>query len=121
MAATIIEDTAARNEQLSSIIADPIFAPAGETAADRATVDDATTDGATAAIQLLTRSAFTCLSRVEAVSRVSGMGVRPISNSDTFLAGIEEVAPVTKRKVRPLHFSLPKPILTHIPPVDNRF
>ena len=44
------------------------------------------------------------------------MGVQPISNSDTFLAGIEEVALVTKRKVHPLHFSLPKPTLTHIPP-----
>jgi len=100
MAAIIIGDSAARNVQLSSIIADPIFAPVGE-----ATVDKTTVDEATAAIQLLTLSAFACLSRGEAVSRVSEMGVQPVGTSDTFLDGVEEVAPVTKRKVPPFSIS----------------
>ena len=109
MAAIIIEDSDARNVQLSSIVADPIFALADEAAADGDTVDEAS-----AAIQLLTQSAYTCLSRGEAVSRVAGMGVRPVGNTDTFLDGIEEVAPVTKRKVSSIHFSLLKSLLTHI-------
>ena len=123
MATTIIEDSAARNVQLSSIVADPIFAPAKEATTDGAPSDesttseaatseatnDATTNEATAAIQLLTRSAFICLSRVEAVNRVSEMGVQPVSQSDTFLDGIEEVSPVTKRKVPPFfHLSITK-------------
>jgi len=96
MAVTIIGDSAARNVQLSSIVADSIFATA-----DEATADKASTDEATAAIQLLTQSAFSCLSRAEAMNRVSEMGVQPVGQSDTFLDGIEEVAPVTKRKVPP--------------------
>jgi DNA-directed RNA polymerase len=100
MATTIIEDSAARNVQLSSIIADPIFA---------------TPDEPSAAIQLLTQSAFDCLSRGEAVSRVSDMGVRPVGEKDTFLDGIEGVAPVTKRKVPPFPFLHPEiPIDSHL-------
>ena len=91
MATAIIEDSAARNVQLSSIVADPIFATAEE---------------ATAAIQLLTRTAFVCLSRGEAVTRISEMGVQPVGEKDAFLDGIEEVAPVRKRrKVLPLSVS----------------
>ena len=128
MATTIIEDSAARNVQLSSIVADSIFVPANEATTEGTPYDesttskattseatsDATTDEATAAIQLLTRSAFTCLSRVDAVNRVSEMGVRPISQSDAFLDGIEEVSPVTKRKVPPFSFLHPKTPLTHV-------
>lgn len=133
MATTIIEDSAARNVQLSSIVADSIFAPANEATTEGAPYDeattsesttsgattsgattDATTDEATAAIQLLTRSAFTCLSRVEAVNRVSEMGVQPVSQSDAFLDGIEEVSPVTKRKVPPISFIHPITPLTHV-------
>ena len=115
MAATIIEDSAARNVQLSSIVADPIFAPADGVAADEATVDEAT-----AAIQLLTRSAFAFLSRGEAVSRVSGMGVHPVGNTNTFLDGIGEVAPVTKRKVPPFLFLPPEILFDSYNSIDNR-
>jgi hypothetical protein len=101
MATTIIEDSAARNVQLSSIVADETFA----------SVDEATT-----AIQLLTRSAFTCLSRAEAVSRISEMGVQPVDKGDAFLDGIEEVVPVTKRKVLLFHCSISKFFLTHFSP-----
>lgn len=101
MATTIIEDSAARNVQLSSVVADSIFASPDET---------------TSAIQLLTRSAFNCLSRAEAVSRISEMGVRPVEKSDAFLDGIEEVVPVTKRKVLLFHFSILKFFLAHASP-----
>jgi hypothetical protein len=130
MAATIIEDSAARNVQLSSIVADPIFATAtdgvtneattDEATIDKTTTDEATIDEATAVIQLLTRSAFTCLSRAEAVNRVSEMGVLPVGESDAFLDGIEEVSPVTKRKVPPFSFVRPEIPLTHVT-TDNRY
>ena len=132
MATTIIEDSAARNVQLSSIVADPIFAtpkqaatdggPSYESTTSESTTNEpttsepttsepingATTDEATAAIQLLTRSAFTCLSRVDALNRVSEMGVQSVGQSDAFLDGIEEVSPVTKRKVPPFSFIHPE-------------
>ena len=133
MATTIIEDSATRNVQLSSIVADPIFAtanqattnggPSDEATTSNATtsesttseaIDGATTDEATAAIQLLTRSAFTCLSRADALNRVSEMGVQSVGQSDAFLDGIEEVSPVTKRKVPPFSFIHPKIPLTHV-------
>ena len=136
MGSTIIQDSAARNVQLSSIVSDPIFtttnqATTEEASADEATTNEATTSEATtseattngatteeaiAAIQLLTRSAFICLSRAEAINRVSEMGVQPISQSDAFLGGVEEVAPVTKRKVPPFSFVHPETPLTHVPP-----
>ena len=133
MASTIIQDSAARNVQLSSIVSDPIFtttsqattegasadeattneaatneATTSEATTNEATTNEATTDGAIAAIRLLARSAFICLSRAEAVNRVSEMGVQPISQSDAFLGGVEEVAPVTKRKVPSFHLSISK-------------
>jgi hypothetical protein len=104
MAATIIEDSAARNIQLSSIVSDHIFATTSKATTDEASADEASTDETIAAIQLLTRSAYACLSRAEAVNRVSEMGVQPADQSDAFLDGIKEVAPVTKRKVRPFSF-----------------
>ena len=136
MASTIIQDSATRNVQLSSIVSDPIFtttsqatteeasadeattneATTNEATTSEATTNEATTDGAIAAIQLLARSAFICLSRAEAVSRVSEMGVQPISQSDAFLGGVEEVAPVTKRKVPPFSFVHPETPLTHFSP-----
>ena len=115
MAAIIIEDSAAQNVQLSSIVSDTIFATTNKATTDEAsvganeaTIDEATTGEAIAAIQLLTRSAYTCLSRAEAISRVSEMGVQPVVQDDAFLGGIEEVAPVTKRKVPPFSFVYPE-------------
>ena len=136
MASTIVQDSAARNVQLSSIVSDPIFtttnqatteeasadeattneATTSEATTSEATTSEATTDEAIAAIQLLTRSAFICLSRAEAINRVSEMGVQPISQSDAFLGGVEEVAPVTKRKVPPYSFVHPETPLAHVSP-----
>ena len=136
MASTIVQDSAARNVQLSSIVSDPIFtttnqatteeasadeattneATTSEATTSEATINEATTDEAIAAIQLLTRSAFICLSRAEAINRVSEMGVQPFSQSDAFLGGVEEVAPVTKRKVPPFSFVHPETPLAHVSP-----
>jgi len=137
MAALIIEDSAARNVQLSSIVSDTIFATTNKATTDEASVDankatideastneatneattdEATTDETIAAIQLLTRSAYACLSRAEAVNRVSEMGVQPVVQDDAFLDGIEEVAPVTKRKVPPFSSVHPEIPLAHVPP-----